>query len=475
MRFGRLPSPRTDRMPIALAMAVLPIVTLLAGWSFAAAQADPTANAESRFLAFLLALGVTAIVGLERRHGHIAAATAGFGLLVLWTVGTGPVRGAALAVLLIAGVGLAATAGWRYSAPRDAVWIYALALAVQALARPRLLLAVPAPEALLALLGLPLLAAVAWLLLARATGEARALLVIGTIMLFGPGCTVTTAAIALAVAMAAQFRPAPAAAIVADRWLGWIGAWVGALGVLTLLLAAYPFARRSPLADALGLLGLDASARGAVVAAVLVSFAGGSAWLLERARRPAWAGAVATLGLTSLILVDLAIAGGLGAADRRGAPREVFVPATELRADRGSWRQGLAAAAAPHHVTIDSSAIASLGLEAGRPIADVLLTGDANQTLASVPLVIGRDTAEWAAERPDVADRLGQAPQRSLAFVAPAGGFFGRRFRARLEIPGAAEDPGRGALAGATRLVVRRRDDLPQNVRLMLYRVEVEW
>jgi hypothetical protein len=76
----------------------------------------------------------------------------------------------------------------------------------------------------------------------------------------------------------------------------------------------------------------------------------------------------------------------------------------------------------------------------------------------------GRETAEWAARRPDVsASARHRPPVPWLAWVAPGGEFFGLTFRSRWS----AASP-----LPAHSIVVERNPRLPEETVVHLYRLE---
>jgi hypothetical protein len=81
-------------------------------------------------------------------------------------------------------------------------------------------------------------------------------------------------------------------------------------------------------------------------------------------------------------------------------------------------------------------------------------------------LEVGRDSAEWAAERPDVAAALAcPAPSPWSSWLPAAGRFFGHHYRARLRL-----DPP----LPVVRLVIERATDLPDATTLALFHVATE-
>ena len=118
-------------------------------------------------------------------------------------------------------------------------------------------------------------------------------------------------------------------------------------------------------------------------------------------------------------------------------------------------------------VVLDTHLAFGAALPGGTPVATVrLLAGQPDAApVASWPLLAGIDTAEWAAARPEVAARLAAPPPDPwLSWVPPGGGYFGQVYRSRHRNP---------KPAPAVLLVVERNAELPEEVRLVLSRVEL--
>lgn len=116
-------------------------------------------------------------------------------------------------------------------------------------------------------------------------------------------------------------------------------------------------------------------------------------------------------------------------------------------------------------VVVDSNMVHGLSLDAGTVVADVVLRDSNNQQVYSWPLKVGVHTAEWAVARPDIAGRPDlQVPPPWVSQIAADGTFFARRFRGRFQL---AEPP------RAAHLHIRRRADLPTDVQLVIYRLEL--
>ncbi len=226
--------------------------------------------------------------------------------------------------------------------------------------------------------------------------------------------------LAAPIALAALALPATGVAA------GIAAAWSAALLGATALLAAYPWLRRDPLADALGLFGATAGPRSAIALAGAALLLGGALALGRRrpAARQARMAATATAAtlLAALLLPSLT------------HPRLSLLAAGEtVLLDRAhpSW----IAEISPRRTAIlavQSDLINAAGLADGTLVAHVqLLATGATQDLE---LRAGRDTGEWSARRPDVAAaaRL-HSPAPWVSWVA--GPFLGQRYRCRLLLP----------------------------------------
>jgi hypothetical protein len=120
-------------------------------------------------------------------------------------------------------------------------------------------------------------------------------------------------------------------------------------------------------------------------------------------------------------------------------------------------------------LVIDSYLTNGVDLACGREIATVELEevreGDEARKLTKIParftMVAGRDSAEWAAGRPDVAARLAcPAPAPWISWVPGAGRFLGQTTRARFELPVARP---------VRRLRIERSADLPADTALAVF------
>lgn len=230
--------------------------------------------------------------------------------------------------------------------------------------------------------------------------------------------------------------------------------WMVFLALGTTLLASYPWIRTDPLRGFLELLGLDSVQPTLLVAFGLVLGLGG---VLELWRR---------YGSAPRPSVVFALLAFLGLA--RGVPSQVVVPISfesiDLTADRPVWTHRFP----PSTVTggiLDSHLVHGAGLELGTWVATVRLRGTDQELLGSWQILAGFDTAEWAAARQDVAGRPGfRAPEPWLSQVTAGRTFFSQRFRARFY--------GEEGLDAET-VIVRRNPNLPPDVVLTLYRLEL--
>lgn len=276
-------------------------------------------------------------------------------------------------------------------------------------------------------------------------------------------CGGTPAATAVPLALLALLAARPATgAATPDPALAPQRAWSAVLVPLTALLAAFPWLRTVPAGDALALFGLGGGAGDAAVAvaaAVVLGLAARTTWLAPPSgwlhRPAAWTAAVLVVAAAAALppgpVVPL-LADGEVALD---ASRPELVVAFGPAADGGRSAVG--------SLVVVSNLSHAADVPDRRPVATVrLLAGDG--AAAEWTLLAGRDTAEWAARRPDVAAAAAHpAPEPWLASVAPEGGFFGQLYRARWRA---------GRRLVPSRLEVRLAPGLPPGTVLHLYRVQ---
>jgi hypothetical protein len=85
-------------------------------------------------------------------------------------------------------------------------------------------------------------------------------------------------------------------------------------------------------------------------------------------------------------------------------------------------------------------------------------------TRSEWPLTVGEGTGEWAAGRADLKTAGAPAPEPFVTSVAPEGGFLAQRYRGRWRL-----DPPQPV----RRVSVLRNPDLPPEVQIHLFRVEL--
>lgn len=388
----------------------------------------------------LLALGAVLAVGLATETRAAAAALLGGAIVAFLDFRHRPGVGhlATSALLLLAG-GLLAAAAVAPLRP----WSEALARASWV------------PILLPALIWLPAAPAARWV----PGAAAAALAAVGALAVPGPaGVAAAVAVSAVLLARGPRDRaraPAPAAALEAQ------GLWSAALLAGTALLAAYPWLRPSPAADALARIGLAPGWRAALTLAAvalmigLAARVGGRDGRRTRLVRPAmWA--------AGLLAVALFAALPAPAAVPFGGPAAVLGPE---RPRLSIELPGPAVGTVALYTHLSNGA----GLAAGTEVAAVRLIDVDAETPAAWTLTAGAGTGEWAARRADVAARPGlAAPAPWTGWIeggSGAGGpFFGQLYRRVLTTESAVP---------ATSLLIERDPELPPEVMLSVRRVEV--
>jgi len=160
-----------------------------------------------------------------------------------------------------------------------------------------------------------------------------------------------------------------------------------------------------------------------------------------------------------------ALADGLaGAAARPRSARLLGPSAVVLTAAQPRVELALGGATVGELV-VESYLTNSAGLPCATPIATLTLAGEGGALAER--LAIGRDSAEWAAGRPDVAAALACPPPAAFRSWFPtAGRFLGRTYRASFRVrPASAPE----------RLIVERDPALPPAVELALFSLEARW
>jgi hypothetical protein len=201
-------SPARDvQMPFreSFARAAVPLAVLAAASAFAAHEVDRVGAAETGYLGAWAAAALAAVAALAPAPAWELGVGATLAVTVLWTLPDGLGRGAALALLLVATLGIAAARrlGRALSSPSGlpASVAIPLCLGLQVLLRGDRLLAPRLDLATLNIyIGLPLAAGLALTVLARREGGALALLAGGTVALLAPGWSPASALALVALA-----------------------------------------------------------------------------------------------------------------------------------------------------------------------------------------------------------------------------------------------------------------------------------
>ncbi len=391
---------------------------LLAATLGPALSGRSSATAETLFLAFWAAavFAPLSLLGTARRPVHV-----GLGLAATLLVATVPPSGGlrpaavaallALSVLILGSLELAARPVPRLRT--CAALALALALVLHG---HRLYVESVEGRALSTFALLVFLPGVAAALAALlATGQ-------------GPGAPRRATAVALAVLLAPQ--------LAAEPW------WVGLVFVT------------AGLASGLGSeAGARLAPRGLVLFAAASLLAGSFPWLR--------AAPVATL------------LGAVASLDRPVAERLLSERAVVLT--QASPRMALElSGVAVGSLVVDSYLTHGVALACGQEIAALTLAEEPDESGrregARAPwngaLVAGRDSAEWAAGRSDVAAQLAcPAPQPWISWIPGAGRFLGQTTRARFELPQA---------LGARQLVLERHPGLPAETSLAIFFLATE-
>jgi len=365
------------------------------------------------------------IAGAVRNMDAVAAV--GFGLAVATL---GAVRPAAAALALAA-----ASLVWL---PRVWVWLVAIAPLVYGLAThadPQRLFSLAVLVALVPFAFMPGTTPPSRLVGAVLVGAA------GVLLLPTPG-GLAAAAAALALAMNDAGTPA-------SLQRGWLGVFLA----LAALAAGYPWLRSPPLDAALAVLGSPAVSAGRAALLTAVALLGAAALLWVTAKRVSVRVAAAMLAL------------GVAAAALTAMPRATRnvspVEGTVLRADLTEWSTALRGGSVSH-VRVLSSLADAAPLSAGTAVATLSLER-AGRPLAAWTLRVGKDTAEWAADRPDLRGVAAAGPIW-WSSLPPPGSFFAHAYTSTWQL----SHP-----VTATGIRVVRDPALPPAVTLSLLRVEL--
>ncbi len=351
--------------------------------------------------------------------------------------------GALMAAVLVKGsVGaLSALAGLTLALPRRQIWVPTAAAVLIGLllgdaADWENTLASLSPLALL-------LPALPWAALRRPDWVLTGLVIAASAGLLGGGRD------ALAVGLGLIAMALPAEGAITRLQATWAVAMAGG----ALLHATYPWVRPDPFADTLSRLNLSAQWESLWWILPTLALLG---LLMERVGRARWAPGI----LGCLLFVALAA----------NLPRPGQVPIrfqeVVLDAERPRWVHSFPVTEISR-IVADTNLVRGADVPTGTRAGEIRLLDEAGKILGRIPLEVGTNTGEWAAEREDVAGRPGfRAPEPFLAYVAPDGGFFGRRYRAL------STRPPRGTIRPA-QIMIRRNPSLPPEVRLVIYRLEL--
>jgi hypothetical protein len=230
-------------------------------------------------------------------------------------------------------------------------------------------------------------------------------------------------------------------------------AWLGTLLAIGALAASYPWLRAQPLGVALAAVGLPAILgwREALLTAVL-PLAGAALLLLAEARfSTRLAAGLLAAGLVAAVLIAMP------------PPARNVVPAdaVALRSDAPEWRAVLDGPPV-ERVRVVSTLADGAELPAGTAVATLSLERE-GRPLAAWTLRAGTNTAEWAADRPDLRGVAAAGPIW-WSWLPPPGTFYAHAYAStwRLSRPVAADH-----------VRVARDPALPPSVTLSLLRVEV--
>ncbi|MEM7482315.1 MAG: hypothetical protein AAF481_14155 [Acidobacteriota bacterium] len=423
-------------------------VTALLAFGFAALERTPEGILETIWLGTTAVLGLVLGAALGGRWLAPGAVTLG---TVLIALPPGPSRSTAvlaLALALVIAEGIHALQQQHQSWIERFAVLAPLALAAQLVWRGATLFEdgvatgswlLPAVR----LLAPPVAAAAA---LAFLTDARRAATVAALVVLFGPGWNLTTTVLVAPAAWVASRLPAAV-----ERWARG--------GVLVLFFfaaaaAAYPWLAAHPSSAAF-------NARPALTVMLLVA---GSA-----AARPMRRGWIRVLGATVAALAALACL--------PPAPGVVPLPVdASLTVERPQIRLAVPEGDSTR-LLLSTSLSNSVELPAGTEVARLqwlspAAGGDGDRVIFQASLLAGRDTAEWAARRPDVRAALeGAADDTPTAFhwlsAHNDGPFFGTVYRAEVKAP----DPLPGGEDAALRWI--RSPNLPPEVLVRIHRLEV--
>jgi len=250
------------------------------------------------------------------------------------------------------------------------------------------------------------------------------------------------------------------------------GVWTAALLGAAALAGSYPWLRGEPLVSVLDLLGLSAGWAGALPILAATAVLTGVAGIVAEvpAAGPLGAKRVAASATGGAIVLLLA-----AGAHQPGAVLIGEATPLVLQAPRTAWSTAIestTSGGAVARIVLDSALGNAVGLAAGTPVATVTLIG-AEGPERTWTLHVGEETGEWAAHRPDLAGPgMAPAPRPWISWVNAEPAFYGHRYRAVLPADGNEAPPGSG-LPRPDHLEVRLRPDLPPEVVLTIFRLEL--
>lgn len=311
-------------------------------------------------------------------------------------------------------------------------------------------------------------------------------------------CVLSLASLELALRPAPRLRSCAALALATALVLHGHRLYVDGLALSTLLLLGILPGLAATVAARLGAAGGPAAGRRATALALTLLL------VPQLVAEPWWVGlvfataafssgfgsaAAATLGHRGLFLFAAATLVAGSFPWLRGAPVATLVGAV-ARLDRpvaqsplGERALVLTAASPRHEIALSGAAAGSLvvdsylthgvALACGQEIAALELAETPAETGRPAPaatwraaLIAGRDSAEWAAGRPDVAAQLAcPAPPAWISWIPGSGRFLGQTTRARFALPQA---------RGARRLVLTRNPGLPAETSLAIFNLATE-
>lgn len=356
-----------------------------------------------------------------------AVAAVGFGLAV---AALGAVRPAAAALALAA-----ASLVWL---PRVWVWLVAVAPLVYELATHA------DPQRLWSLAVLVVLAPFAYV-----PGTTPPWRLAGAVLVGAAGVLLLPAPAGLAAAAAALVFAMTEAGTQDSLQRGWLAV----LLALATLAAGYPWLRSPPLDAALTVLGAPAvsAGRAALSTAMVLLAAAVLLWLAASRVSLRVAAGLLALAVAAAALI------AMPRATRNAAPADGMV----LRSDFPEWSTALRGGSVSR-VRVVSSLADAAALPARTAVATLSLEHD-GRPLAAWTLRVGKDTAEWAAERPDLRGLAATGPI-SWSSLPPPGTFFAHAYASTWQL---------SRPVAATAIRVARDPSLPPEVTLSLLRVEV--